>query len=325
MQQDALTHHGWRMGVDQGELVLRYGWAKAWSRRMEWAGAASEWSVIGHEEKPSYPYLVPLPAEPGGASWPPAADQPRARFSSSRVRTMERLDRVQWARFARRDSILLVAAFAARRDTLFADNAVQAALTVVGPDGTTRVRAPAPQGRGALIVVAPPGGEVASIEVADGREGVWATDRLMLRSDDPSPAISDLLVITADTSEPARLEEAVDRAVADLPLRDRQVGLYWETAWARTVPQPVTIRLEVVPGRPGFLGRVGRTLGLGRGRPPISLTWDRVLPAGGEPVPHTIEVDLSRLAAGRYEVIVEVRDEAGVRWATARTVDLLRR
>lgn len=324
MQEDALTHHGWRMGADHGEMVLRYGWAKAWSRRMEWAGAASEWSVIGHEEKPAYPYLIPLPAEPGGVSWPPSGDQPRARFSSSRVRALVPLGRVQWARFARGDSILVVAAFAARRDTLFADNAVQAALTVVGTGGTAGNRTPAPEGQGALVVVAPSGGEVASMEVEDSRDGVWAVDRLAMAGGDPPPAISDLLVIGVDTTDPTRLDEAVDRALADLRLDEPRIGLYWETAWPRTASQPVTIRLEVVPGRPGFLGRVGRTLGLARGRPPISLTWDRVLPAGWEPVPHTIEVDLSRLKAGRYEVIVEVRDRAGVRWATARTVELVR-
>jgi hypothetical protein len=321
MQREAVTHHGSRMGPDLAEIVLRYGWATAWSRRMEYSVGGEGFSVVGHEPRPSFAFLVDAG---GSGAWPPRPAMARARYAPRHASTVVALESVQWARFARGEATLLVAAFRVPADTLFR-GPLRATLAAASHRGIVRVSTDQAGTRGVLRVQTPGPWERASLEVEAPDTRAWAVDRLVPEDGAWDGAISDLLLYEPGERDPEDVEEASRHALADAHVDGTTpVGLYWETYAARGRTTVMPVRVEVIPARPGFIGRVGRTLGLARRNPPLSLAWDRVLAPGVDPVAHTVELDLSRLQPGRYDIVVEMRGEGGARWVSSRTVTVAR-
>jgi hypothetical protein len=163
----AYTHHGMRNSPDYNEMVLRYGASTSFARRPADHPAILEHeiNVIGLEPKPAYPFFGK--AEQG--EWPPDPEKPRSRFATTLfAKSMGSIANVQFARFRRNDSIIVVAGFSAKLDTLFNSDAVGATLSVsAGPNSpTVSARAPAHGGHGAVAVRALVGG-IGSIEVTD--------------------------------------------------------------------------------------------------------------------------------------------------------------
>lgn len=299
----AIIHHGTRGGVDYDEMVLRYGWSIGFGRRPDRGpGASMDIDVVGFEPKPAYPFLSL--AEKG--TWPPDVDRPRSRFAPRFASSMTTLDNVQVARFRRADSIVVLAGFDARVDTLFATEAVTARLTTSrGPDEPpVSTRGTAPGGRGALLVRSVPGG-VLSVEVHDSAARAWAVHRASLGF--IPDAVSELLLTVPDDRLPESLEEAARLAWPGLEVgQGGTIGLYWETYGAGAADSLVNVTLTVEPVAPGFLGRVTRSLGLRSKVAPLRLSWSRRGEGGEDYASHSVEVDLSRLKPGHYVVTVDL-------------------
>ena len=303
----AMTHHGMRNSSDYNEMVLRYGASTSWARKPEdrLGTMEHEISVIGLEPKPAYPFFGK--AEEG--QWPPDPERPRSRFATTLFATsMGSIANVQFARFRRNDSIIVVAGFSARNDSLFASDAVGATLSVSqSPDSrTASARAPAHGGHGAVAVRALVGG-IGSIEIIDSVHRAWAVQRFAL--DSAPTAISDLLITVPGDSLPESLEAAMQTAWPGAKIGlGGTIGLYWETYGPGATDSVVNVTLNVEPVSPGFLGRVSQSLGLKKRVPPLRLAWSRRGEGGVNFASHAVEVDLSRLTEGHYVVTVDLND-----------------
>ena len=302
-----MTHHGMRNSPDYNEMVLRYGASTSFARKPGGyrASLEHEISVIGLEPKPAYPFF----GRPEEGEWPPDPEKPRSRFATTRfAKSMGSIANVQFARFRRNDSIIVVAGFSAKVDTLFAHDAVGATLNVsAGPNApTVTSRAPAHGGHGAVAIRALAGG-IGSLEVTDSVHHAWAVQRFAL---DSAPAgISDLLITIPGDSLPESLEEAMETAWPGAKVGlGGTIGLYWETYGTAVADSLVNVTLNVEPVSPGFLGRVTQSLGLKKIVPPLRLAWSRRAEGGVDFASHAVEVDLSRLAEGHYVVTVDLND-----------------
>jgi hypothetical protein len=132
-------------------------------------------------------------------------------------------------------------------------------------------------------------------------------------------ALSDILLFEPGPAPPGTLAEAALTARPDLRLASgRPVGLYWEVYGV--TGDTIRVSIAVVPGRPGLLGRVGRTLGVVGTPPPITLEWAGPSEGGADYLGRSIELDLSRLAKGRYDIVVEAEDRSGRRASARRPV-----
>jgi hypothetical protein len=303
----AVTHHGMRNSPDYNEMVLRYGASTSLARKPDdRAGTLEhEISVIGLEPKPAYPFFGK--AEEG--QWPPDPEKPRSRFATTLfAKSMGSIANVQFARFRRNDSIVVVAGFSAKVDTLFAHDAVGVTLSVsAGPNSpTVSARAPAHGGHGAIAVRALVGG-IGSVEVTDSVYRAWAVQRFAL--DSAPGAISDLLITIPGDSLPESLEAAMSTAWPGAKVGvGGTIGLYWETYGTAITDSLVNVTLTVEPVSPGFLGRVSQSLGLKSKVPPLRLAWSRRGEGGVDFATNAVEVDLSRLKEGHYVVTVDLND-----------------
>jgi hypothetical protein len=305
--EQAMTHHGMRNSSDYNEMVLRYGASTSWARvpSDRVATMEHEINVVGLEPKPAYPFFGKVDE----GQWPPDPEKPRSRFATTRfAKSMRPLDNVQLARFRRNDSIVVVAGFSARVDSLFASDAVGATLNVSpGPDARTISRSvPAHGGHGAVAVRAQSGG-IGSIEVTDSVHRAWAVQRFAL--DSAPAAISDLLITIPGDSLPESLDAAMSTAWPGARIGvGGTIGLYWETYGTAMTDSLVNVTLNVEPVSPGFLGRVSQSLGLKKRVPPLRLAWSRRAEGGVSFASHSVEVDLSRLKEGHYVVTVDFND-----------------
>lgn len=303
--EQAIIHHGTRGGVDYDEMMLRYGWATGFGRRPDRSpGASYEIDVVGFEPKPAYPFLSP---EDGGA-WPPRVERPRSRFAPRFATRIVTLDNVQIARFRRADSLVVLAGFAARRDSLFASDGVRAKLIASRAPGAAPVSASASTlgGRGALLLRTLAGG-VLSLEVQDSSARAWAVYRVPLGL--IPDATSELLMTVPGDSLPESLEAAARIAWPGIQVgQGGTIGLYWETYGAGIADSLVKVTLTVEPVAPGFFGRVSQSLGLKSRVPPLRLAWSRRGEGGVDFASHAVEVDLSRLKVGHYLITVQLGD-----------------
>jgi tetratricopeptide (TPR) repeat protein len=317
----AVTHHGSRMDRDLAEVIVRYGWPTAWSRRSEPTALGEEIRVIGHEPRPA---IAVFAWDGREASWPPTAPLARARYAPRYAKAFVALEAVQWARFARGDSAVLVVGFAVPPDTLFT-GPITATLTAQTSRTAIRTEVPVVGARGAVSLSAPGDWTVAAVELFAAEQVAWASNRLRAgHIGSWPPPISDLLLTDGDSAEATSLGEAAARALPGVILPaggDSRIGLYWEWYAWRATDQMATIRLEVIPDRPGLLERIGRAVAWSRRRPPIRLSWQRLLPAGTDPVPTGLLLNLDRLRPGRYTVLVEMTSGMG-RWETGRAITL---
>ena len=111
-------------GRDAEELLLRYGWPVGWSRVERMGSVVPEQSVIGHDPSPSFNFapdeaLYDTSASAQNDAWDMKIRTAESRFAPRLVRRVAPVA-MQIARFRRGDSTLVVSAFRAVDDSLFA-------------------------------------------------------------------------------------------------------------------------------------------------------------------------------------------------------------
>jgi tetratricopeptide (TPR) repeat protein len=304
-------------GTDAAEMLYRYGWPIRWSVDIPHLAGYEQGSIVGHERQPAYGFF-PVGRE---MRWDPARTRPRARYAPSYASAFTATGDHQVALFRRGDSTIAVAAFDLRGDTLFGDAPVRAALALArDPETEPAVSATEhPDSRGVVVAAAPWHAGAVSLEIERAGEGRFAVARTRVRHPDAGMALSDILLFEPGPAPPGTLAEAALTARPDLRLSSgRPVGLYWEVYGV--TGDTIRVSIAVVPGRPGLLGRVGRTLGVVGTPPPITLEWAGPSEGGADYLGRSIELDLSRLAKGRYDIVVEAEDRSGRRASARRPV-----
>ena len=242
----AVLHDRWRpshplgWGSDMREIVLRYAWPVAWSRDRaeERSPSPSGFSMAltGHEPNPAYDFFpdaaaLESPYDARDESWNLKRPRATAHYAHPLAVPMRPL-RHQIARFHRGDSLLVVAAWDARDDTLFNRVNGRVALVMSQSDRSAPIiaRSDHASASGELRLTIPNADYLASLELFAGNSRAAARAREGVRSASLANgvAVSDILLI-APGEHPRTLEEALGRLLPDGHVgAERRVTLYWE-------------------------------------------------------------------------------------------------
>lgn len=308
---------------DERELVLRFGWSRAWSRGPDLpagpgGGRGPNFSITGHDPTPAHRYIPPFhvlsnPTVSDSTDWAVQLPPVVARYQppyAKRIRMLEH----QQGLFRREDSALVVLAYDVRDLPELAGARLEGALTVTpggvpAPRDTSAIGVPA---RGTLAVRAPWGPLLMSAEIAAPDSSVLVRARYGIRPPyalGTRVSLSDLLFYTPYGEFPTRVEDALPHALATQRVRAAErIGIFWEAYNTNPAGERMTISITVVPEteEAGVLRRGLRALRLARESAPVSLTVEDVSARGVSRTGRAVELDISTLRKGDYLVQLEV-------------------
>lgn len=333
----AVLHDRWRpshplgWGRDMREIVLRYAWPVAWSRDRARERSPTmpgfSMALTGHEPVPAYDYFpearaIASPYDADSSHWRLRRDRATAHYAHPFAAPMRPL-RHQFARLRRGDSLLVVAAWRAPDDTLFAQGISRAALVLSRDDGRARelVRSDTSGRRGVLMRLTPMENQLASLELFAAKSRAAARARKGLRALHLTNgvAMSDILLL-APGPVPRTFDDVLRRLLFDGQLPDeRQVTLYWELYGIRLDEAP-RVSVAVSRVRTSLGRRLAERLGLREEPQRIEMQWTTDAPAAWGAA-GSVTLDLRDRSSGTWRVSVTVTDSAG-RAATA-TRDLI--
>ena len=307
---DAPSQYEFGFDDDERELMLRFGWERAW--------ASSREGITGEEAVPAYRmipagFVINEPSLSDSANWRLQLAPVIGRYGPPYAKVLKPLEH-QKAVFHRGDSAIVVLAYDARTMPELAGVPITAAVAVTSGTSAvgyvTRV-ANAPE-TGMLTVKAPWGPLLMSAEVtapehqavARARYGVHPPFTVGTRV-----TLSDLLFYKPYGHFPATVEEAAPHAVPTERLRaDEKLGVYWESYGTDPSGEKMNISLTVVKEveEAGFLRRKAEALRLVRQATPVSVSVEDMSARGSDVSPRAIELDISTLKKGAYIVQLEI-------------------
>ena len=337
MVDDAENLYQFGFDGDEQEIVLRYGWTRAWAAgaarpvagftfslgvngaTQGTGGAGGRGNAGGIEPMPAYRIMPSAavfdnPAMSDTTSWGIQYPPVRARYAPTYAHTFKSLEH-QEATFRRGDSALVVMAFDGRSIKEFNNTPVNAALVVLSVDAEPHeyvVRANGQASVGALTVKAPWGPLLMSVEAAAPERLTVARSRYGLSHfvmPDARVTLSDLLMFKPYGSAPVSAEEAAPHALnSDRVRADEKLGVYWEAYGTDPTGEKMSITLTVVRelGDDGFLRRMTKSIGLGRSSTPVSVSVQDLSARGSNRTPRALELNIGTLSKGSYVVELEV-------------------
>ncbi|MEP6729539.1 MAG: hypothetical protein ABJE10_02820, partial [bacterium] len=323
----AATPHLLSWGDDAAELVLRYGWPMAWSRVMPPGVNVTEPSIIGHDPSPSFAFapgnwlsdsLKSLQPD----AWDLTAPRAEARYAPRFVRRVAGAV-AQFARFRRGDSTLVVAAFAAKDDSL---KTTMVRLGAAGLSGASVVSAPDTGlvGRAQVRLAGAPW--IVGVDFADTATRTLARTRLAYvpGADSARLALSDLLMYRASDEPAGSLDSALVHAIpGDTVTRNRALGIFWETYGLSSEGESVDIAVTVERVDHGWIRSARQKLGLTPVDTPIRIRWSDARTSADRAAAHAISLDLANLDSGRYRVTLTLTPAAGAAVSSMREVALI--
>lgn len=337
LESDARHLYDTSWGWDTRELLLRYGWPVWWTReRRPAAGPGASPTLVGHEASPSFSFMpssriaFDTRTIARDDDWSLRQERPHSRYAPGYARSWSSAD-AQVARFLRGDALLVVAAFAAPRDTML--NGPCARLVVSPAAGHAGfVSPPVTSTAGVLQVTLPhaslPAPGLASVELVDTATRAVARHRTGLA---PLPhtglRMSDLLLHAAldVPTRAAGLDAVAPHALHGTTVRDRRVAIYWETYGLAPGGEVIDVGITVEPVGVTWARRAAARIGIAHRPAPVAIRWQEAPdPAGGAAV-RSVVVDLGALARGAYRVTVTVRRGNGTRASSERVITVARR
>ena len=337
MVEDAENIYPYGFDGDEQEILLRYGWTRAWAagaarpvagftfsvgvngNSQGNGGAGGRGNAGGIEPTPAYRIMPSAsvfdnPAMSDTTGWGIQYPPVRARYAPTYARIFKSLEH-QEATFRRGDSALVVMAYDARSFKEFNNTPVNAALVVLSVEAEPReyvVHAAGPASSGALTVKAPWGQLLMSVEAAAPERQTVARSRYGLSHfvmPDARVTLSDLLMFKPYGSAPVSAEEAAPHALnSDRVRADEKLGVYWEAYGTDPTGEKMSITLTVVRelGDDGFLRRMTKSIGLGRSSTPVSVSVQDLSARGSTRTPRALELNIGTLSKGSYVVELEV-------------------
>ena len=325
------TPHALAWGDDAEELVLRYGWPVAWSRVQSSASMTfGDGGIIGHDPSPSFVFtprdwLVDTTSAVGNDAWSFDDSRGESRFAPRQVRRVSSAT-AQFARFRRGDSTLVVAAYAARDDSL---RAPATTLAVASLDGRVTVSAADSSAHGRVRVMAGGPSFVAGTDTHDTTSHTLARSRVVFAAHADSGnslTLSDLLVYRPGELPSETLDSALARAVAgDTVTRTAPIGLFWESYGLTAVSDTVDVAVTVERVDHGWIRSAKQRLGLTPVDTPIRMRWTDPRAATSAMTGHSISLALDNLDAGRYRITLALTPLNGRPAVSAREVELIDR
>ena len=317
MLQDAPSAHQFGFDDDERELLLRFGWPRAWASEGTDRRTGTV-QVVGMEAVPAYRYIPPgfvlnNPPLSDSANWRLQLPPVIGRYAPPYAVFLKPLEH-QKAMFKRGDSALVVLAYDSRTMKEMAGAKIDAALVIAAgetPRDWKTVRHNAPV-EGVLTAKAPWGPLLMSAEVTAPEKHAVARARYGVR---PPYAIgtrvtlSDLLFYKPYGSFPATVEEAAPHAHPTERLRaDEKLGVYWESYGTDPAGEKMSVSLTVVQEveESGFLRRQAKALKLVQAATPVSVSVQDISARGSSVSARALELDISTLKKGSYIVQLEV-------------------
>ena len=314
-----------RWADDLREMVVRYGWARYWTRGPGSVLDAYSGAVSGHEATPNY-HFIP-------ASWR-VDSLPSITFDLDQDRSAERYasvvaDRLkelnpQIARFRRGDSVEIVAAYDVSQDKDLDTAGVVASLVLatdeVSPPSVVSMVGP----RGALDLRADGRPQLLSLEVvrSDSRHAGWKRTSVWLP---PKPAgaldVSDLLIFAPGESEVRELAGATPLALGSSATQRTKLGVYWEVYGLARADSALPMSLTLTRVAQGPFERLGEAIGVAPRTNPLSITW-RENPTLGSITTRSVILDLSLIPRGKYELRVEAAPLGQAAASTTRIIEI---
>ncbi|HEX7980540.1 MAG TPA: hypothetical protein VF461_18195 [Gemmatimonadaceae bacterium] len=314
-------------GRDAEELLLRYGWPVGWSKVERMTYVVPEQSVIGHDPSPSFNFapdeaLYDTSASAQNDAWDMKVRTAESRFAPLKVRRVAPMA-MQIARFRRGDSTLVVSAFKASDDSLFA--AGPAVLGVTLPDGSIRtVEGTGTSGTAMLTVGRSP--LLAGVDVTDTTTSTLARARTLLRplATGTGLTVSDLLLFHAEDGAPESVGAALEKAIAgDTLYRERPIGVYWETYGVAAQGEALDVAVTVERIDRSWLRGVRQKLKLSDPDSPLRLHWSDARPTeSGEALSRAISLRLGNLEPGKYRITMALGHGDEVAATASREVEL---
>ncbi len=320
MMQDSATPNQFNFDDDERELMLRFGWDRAWAttRSSDPRTRQITMSIVGMEPIPAYRIVPPgfvlnNPPLSDSTNWRLQLPPVIARYAPPYAKTLKALEH-QKAVFKRGDSAMVIMAYDARVTKELKDQKVTASLVIVPADAKRAYSvivkdAPA---TGVLTAKAPWGPVLMSAEltapeknaVARARYGVSPPFAVGTRV-----TLSDLLFYKPYGSFPNSAEEAAPHAhPTERLLANDKLGVYWEAYGTDPNGEKMNISLTVVQEveESGFLRRQAKALKLSRESTPVSITVQDLSARGQNMSQRALELDIRTLKPGSYIVQLEI-------------------
>ena len=318
MLQDAPSAHQFGFDIDERELLLRYGWPRAWALGGRIPGGEGR-NIIGMEPEPAYQYLPPATfansvAMSDSADWENGVKPVHARYAPMFARRMKALQH-QSAMFHRGDSSLVVVAWDATGTPIGGNSkAHQMAVVLARADSlkpviTRRQNAPL---QGVMLAMGPWAPLVMSAEFTAAGVDTAVRARYGLR---PPYAIgarvtlSDMLFFADYDSLPRSVEEAAQHALPSIRVRnDQKLGVYFESYGTNPAGEKLKVTITVAreEGEPGFVRRRLQALKLSKESTPVSLTIEDPSTLGATMTKRAGYLDIHTLKKGAYIIQLEV-------------------
>jgi hypothetical protein len=318
--KDAITVYFFGFDPDERELLLRYGWPRAWSQSGR-RGRESE-SVVGHEPSPSYQFLPPAalassPSSSDSVDWEIGIKPVYARYAPAYARRIRALPH-QSALFRRGDSALVVVAWDATALNFGGTGAPQMAVALARADSlkpwVTRVTNASL--RGSTIAMGPWGQLVMSAEFTRADADTAARARYGLRppwSIGARVSLSEMLFFAPYDGLPETVEEAAKHATTSIKLRNNQkLGVFFETYGTKPEGEKLKYTLTVAreDAEEGFMRRRIQAITPSRQATPLSITHEDISLPNAKVTARAFYLDVTQLRKGAYIVQLEV-DVAG--------------
>lgn len=331
LQQDAESPDGLTWGWDLREITIRYGWPSGFEQTRTFGidPYSTRPPVVSHFSSSPRPLLPPAEALLGETAadgeW--EADVERSRtgynfpFQDSVARWFLPLPS-QLAVFHRGDSTFVAAAFELLPDSIPPGARVDAGIALLPTTTDSEpviVLSSDTSATGAMLIVAPAEPVLMTLEVLVPSERRIGRARHGL---DLSPlsagriALSDLLLLSGDAELPDSLPDAVRLARGSNRIHSGdRLAVYWETYGVDAAESgSVTMSLQLVRARVGWLRRLGERAGILSEVAPVRLQWEEPV-TDGPFMPRSIHIDIPDIDPGEYilELSVEVPGRESLR------------
>ncbi len=294
---------------DLRETIVRYGWARYWTRGPGTMMEPETGPVSGHEATPNYHFIpASLPVDSLHAvdfDLDEAQSPERyAPVSANRVAYLA----PQVAVFRRGDSAQVVVAFDATTRRPFDTAAVSSALVVGTSDSDIAIVSDSVR-RGTLTTLMDSRPHLLGLEVLsqNKRHAAWYRAGVRLPK---KPAgdidISDILLFEPGADEIADLPSALPLALPGHDVKRGKTGIYWEIYGLAAADSALPVSLTLTPFGQSALRRIGESIGLAPRTSPLNIAW-RESPRAGGISARSVVLDLSLIPRGKYVLRVEVR------------------
>ena len=309
IQEPSRTAYNISWANDLREMVVRYGWARYWTRGHASAISPNDAPVSGHEATPNY-HFVPVSLTTDTVpkvTFDLDLDESAERYSSVLAKRVFEIQ-PQVAVFRRGDSAKVVVAYdvSLRRelDSIPLWGALALALNehspIIASTDTAEIQ-------GAMTAMVLPQPYVLSLEVIDTvahRGAAWSRSVLSIKQFQPGEiAISDALLYDPGDSEIGDLESAMRTALGSNTVKRGKVGLYWEMYGLAQSDSTRPISLTLTRINQGTLRKLSESIGLTSRMSPLKIQWNQF--AAGMIASRSIALDLTQIPRGRYLLRIE--------------------